>query len=79
MQKSLFEQKIEEENKNAPLADRMRPENLDEFVGQEEVVGKGRLLRRMIEADKISSIIIFGPSGSGKTTLARIIANKTRK
>lgn len=63
----------------APLAARMRPRTLDEFVGQEDIVGPGRLLRRAIEADRLfASIILWGPPGSGKTTLARIIANSTR-
>ena len=62
----------------APLADRMRPRTLDEFAGQEHIVGPGRLLRRAIQADQLSSLIFYGPPGTGKTTLARIIANTTR-
>ena len=61
----------------APLAARMRPRTLDEFVGQDEIVGAGRLLRRAIQADQLSSLIFYGPPGTGKTTLARIIANTT--
>lgn len=64
--------------KGAPLADRMRPQTLDEFIGQEHIVGTGKLLRRAIEADKLTSTIFFGPPGTGKTTLAQIIANTTR-
>ncbi len=64
--------------KNAPLADRMRPRQLDEFIGQERIIGPGRLLRRAISADQLSSLIFYGPPGSGKTTLARIIANTTK-
>lgn len=63
--------------KEAPLAARMRPRNLDEFIGQDEIVGPGRLLRRAIEADRLRSMIFYGPPGTGKTTLARIIANTT--
>ena len=62
----------------APLADRMRPRTLDEFVGQEPIVGQGRLLRRAIEADRLTSSIFWGPPGCGKTTLASIIAESTR-
>lgn len=61
-----------------PLADRMRPRMLEEFVGQEHLVGPGKPLRRMIEADRLSSLILWGPPGSGKTTLARIIAEQTQ-
>ncbi len=68
------EQQIEKE---APLAARMRPRTLDEFIGQEHIVGPGRLLRRAIQADQLSSLIFYGPPGTGKTTMARIIANTT--
>jgi len=61
----------------APLADRMRPRTLDEFVGQDHILGPGKLLRRAIEADRVTSVIFYGPPGTGKTTLARIIANTT--
>lgn len=64
--------------REAPLAARMRPRTLDEFVGQEHIVGPGRLLRRAIQADQLSSVIFYGPPGTGKTTLATVIANTTR-
>jgi putative ATPase len=64
--------------KKEPLAYRMCPRTIDEFVGQEHIIGKGKLLYRMIKADRISSIILYGPPGTGKTSLARIIAATTR-
>lgn len=67
----------EERLSSRPLAERMRPHSLDDFVGQEKIIGRGRALRRMIEEDRLQSIILWGPPGSGKTTLARIIAEKT--
>lgn len=72
---SLFEVT---KNEHRPLADRMRPKTLDDFVGQEHIIGRGRLLRRAIKSDRLSSVIFYGPPGTGKTTLARIIANHTK-
>lgn len=71
-QASLFEVSLQE-----PLASRMRPRTLDEFVGQKHLIGEGKLLRRIIESDNVSSMIFWGPPGVGKTTLAKIIASKT--
>ena len=65
-------------DKNNPLADRMRPDCLDDFLGQEDLVGEGKLLRQAIESDKLPSMIFWGPPGSGKTTLAYIIARQTK-
>ncbi len=76
----LFEySRLDQISREAPLAARMRPRTLEEFVGQEHIVGPGKLLRRAIETDKLfSSIILWGPPGTGKTTLAMIIANTTK-
>lgn len=69
----MFDNKAEQ-----PLASRLRPERLEEFVGQKHLIGEGKVLRRLIESDHISSMIFWGPPGVGKTTLARIIANRTK-
>ena len=75
----LFQQhRLNVTEAEAPLAARLRPRTLDEFVGQDAIVGPGRLLRRAIQADQLSSLIFYGPPGTGKTTLARIIANTTQ-
>ncbi len=78
MSMDMFEKQAEQQQmQQAPLATRMRPNNLNGFVGQEHILGKGRVLRRAIESDRIPSMIFWGPPGCGKTTLAFIIANST--
>src|SRR5438477_13180332 len=75
----LFRQAHEQNLKKAqPLAARMRPRSLDEFVGQEHFLGPGKLLRRLLQADRLGSVIFYGPPGSGKTALAHVIANQTQ-
>ena len=69
---------LDDREHGAPLASRLRPETLDEYVGQKHLVGEGKILRQMIESDNISSMIFWGPPGVGKTTLARIIAKQTK-
>ena len=73
-QLSLFDDR----QTSAPLASRLRPETLDEYVGQKHLLGKGKILRQLIDRDQVSSMIFWGPPGVGKTTLARIIANRTQ-
>ncbi len=75
---NLFTEEKENVNKESPLAIRMRPQNLDEFVGQRHILGKDKLLRRAILADRISSLIFYGPPGTGKTALAYLIAHYTK-
>ncbi len=71
-QQSLFENIL-----NEPLASRMRPRTLEEFVGQQHLIGENKILRKIIESDHVSSMIFWGPPGVGKTTLAKIIATQT--
>lgn len=76
----LFDQKINDKDRDrhVPLAARMRPRTLDEFVGQKHILGEGRLLKRAVDADRLSSLILYGPPGTGKTTLAYVISNITK-
>lgn len=69
---------FDDRGQTAPLASRLRPKRLEDFVGQEHLLGKGKMLRQLIERDQISSMIFWGPPGVGKTTLASIIAGRTK-
>ena len=75
----LFELQAQKNlQKEAPLAERLKPEKLEDYVGQEHILSKGKLLHRAIKADKITSLLLYGPPGTGKTSLAKVIANTTK-
>lgn len=74
----LFDFGLREDRSLEPLASRMRPQTLDEIIGQEHIIGPGKLLRRAIKADRLTPMIFYGPPGTGKTTLAKVIANTTK-
>jgi len=74
----LFDEPGRDRLTNAPLAERMRPHSFDDLTGQDEIVGKGRPLRNAIDADRLSSVILWGPPGCGKTTLAHLISRSTK-
>lgn len=75
---NISENTIEMDEDYRPLAERMRPRNFDEYIGQEKILGKKSFLRRMVQEDKIPSMILYGPPGTGKTTLAKMIAGMTK-
>src|SRR6185312_2514141 len=76
----LFSAAVEERlSRRAPLAARLRPRTLDEVVGQEQLLGRDKPLRALIEADRLSSVVLWGPPGTGKTTVARLVAGATQK
>ena len=77
-QKDFFIENFEDNNKYEPLALRMSPATLEDYIGQNSIVGDGKFLRRAIEADSLQSVIFYGPSGCGKSALAKIIATKTK-
>ena len=78
MEMDLFEKNPKKEAKSAPLAERMRPTSLTGFIGQEHLVGEGRILDRVIKRGELPSMILWGPPGTGKTTLARIVAEASK-